>query len=81
MDAITLDKFVEGYPGGRQQFCKDAAISQGRLSQILGGDQPSPRLAITIHRLSDGRVPGSATRPDLWRNADDVPIEPAEAAE
>lgn len=75
-----LEIFVKDYPGGRPQFCKDATISEGRLSQIIGGEQPSPKLAKAIHRISGGRVPGSVLRPDLWRAPDDVPLE-VEAAE
>ena len=75
-----LKTFLEGYPGGRPQFCKDATISEGRLSQIIGGERPSPKLAKAIHRLSQGRVPASALRPDLWREPDDVPLGEAEQA-
>lgn len=75
---VDLETFVKGYPGGRPQFCKDATISEGRLSQIIGGERPSPKLAKVIHRISNGRVPASALRPDLWREPDDVPLEAAE---
>lgn len=73
-----LESFVKEYPGGRGKLCEDAAISEGRLSQILRGARPSPRLAKAFHRLSKGRVPGSVLRPDLWREPDDVPLEKAE---
>lgn len=73
-----LKQFVEQYPGGRPQFCKDATISEGRLSQIIGGERPSPKLAKTIHRISNGQVPASALRPDLWREPEDVPLEVAQ---
>jgi diacylglycerol kinase family enzyme len=69
-----LEQFVNDYPGGRPQLCRDATISEGRLSQIIGGDQPSPKLAMTFHRLSRGRVPASILRPDLWRRPEDVPV-------
>lgn len=71
----ALKSAVENYPGGRPQFVKDARISSGRLTQILGGEQPSPRLAIIIHRLLNGAVAGSELRPDLWRRPEDVPID------
>lgn len=70
-----LVEFLEGYPGGRPAFAKDAGITEGRLSQIIAGARPSPELAITLHRLSKGKVPGSKLRPDLWRRPRDVPVE------
>jgi len=55
------------------------ACSEGRLSQILsgGGGRLSPGLAVNIHKVTSGRVPGSAWRPDLWRRPADVPLEAA----
>ena len=80
MRLVILEDALKVYPGGRRAFCKDAGISGGRLSQIIGGDQPSPELAIRFHRLTQGAVPGSVTRPDLWRSPEDVPIEGASEA-
>ena len=83
MKLESLEKAVDIYPGGRPKFCKDAAISGGRLSQVISGERPSPELAIAIHRLTAGAVPGSLTRPDLWRRPEDVPVlqpQPASAA-
>jgi DNA-binding transcriptional regulator YdaS (Cro superfamily) len=79
MQEHPLKSALKDYPGGRPQFCKDATISEGRLSQILGGERPSPELAMTIHRLTNGTVPASELRPDLWRSPNDVPVQ--EAAE
>lgn len=75
-----LEEFLKSYPGGRAKFCEDAAITEGRLSQVVRGEQPSPKLAIQFHRLSRGQIPGSALRPDLWRAPEDVPL-PAEVAQ
>lgn len=75
----ALEKALDIYPGGRRQFCDDAAITGGRLSQILSGERPSPELAIAIHRLTAGAVPASTTRPDLWRRPEDVPVLPEPA--
>lgn len=68
-----LEKFLSHYPGGRPAFCKKVRVTQGRLSQVLGGDSASPRLALAIHRETDGAVPASLLRPDLWRSPRDVP--------
>jgi DNA-binding transcriptional regulator YdaS (Cro superfamily) len=71
----TLKEALASYPGGRQRFCKEAAISEGRLSQILKGQRASPELAIRIHRVTHGTVPASTLRPDLWSDPSKVPVE------
>jgi hypothetical protein len=81
MRLVILEDAVKVYPGGRRAFCKAAGITGGRLSQIIGGEKPSPELAIRFHRLTAGAVPASSTRPDLWRAPEDVPVEQAEAAQ
>ena len=75
MQPVTLKKVIEKYPGGRPQFRKDTGVTEGRLSQLLGGERPSPELAIRIHRITNGELPASKLRPDLWRKPDDVPVD------
>lgn len=71
----SLEKFLLTYPGGRPAFCKKVRVTGGRLSQVIGGERASPRLALAIDKESDGAVPASLLRPDLWRSPKDVPIE------
>jgi DNA-binding transcriptional regulator YdaS (Cro superfamily) len=80
MRRAGLEIALKAYPGGRAAFVRDAGISEGRLSQIIGGENPSPELAKRIHQLTNGEVPASELRPDLWRNSADVPFR-EEAAE
>jgi hypothetical protein len=75
-----LATYLKTYPGGRTRFCKKVRITEGRLSQIIGGEKASPELAKAIHKESNGVVPGSLLRPDLWRSPQDVPIEKKTAA-
>ncbi len=61
--------------------------SQTALAEKLGKSQQlvsflctrateiSAEDAISIHRATGGRVPGSLLRPDLWRRPEDVPME------
>lgn len=62
-----------------QAFAYAIACSPGRLSQILNGGMAMPRvrpaLAVAIHRVTGGFVPGNVLRPDLWRKPADVPVE------
>lgn len=76
---FAIEKYLAAYAGGRSQFCKDVGISEGRLSQIIGGDLASPKVAKSIHRVTGGEIPASMLRPDLWRLPEDVPLEIAQA--
>jgi DNA-binding transcriptional regulator YdaS (Cro superfamily) len=49
-------------------------VSQALISKAKIDGRLSPRLAIAIHRATDGAVPGSALRPDLWRSPEHVPL-------
>lgn len=62
-------------------FATAVEISEGRLSQILGGERASQKLAIRIHKFTNGKVPGSLLRPDLWRRPEDVPVPQPEAVQ
>lgn len=75
---FAIEKYLSAYPGGRPKFCEDVGISEGRLSQIIGGAPASPKVAKAIHRISAGEVPASLLRPDLWRRPEDVPTEIAQ---
>lgn len=60
--------------------------SQGALADSIGksqqhisalctrAEQISAEDAIAIHRATEGAVPGSALRPDLWRAPEHVPV-------
>ena len=53
-------------------------LSQQRISQLLNGDgEITAEVAVGIHLATDGAVPASAFRPDLWVNPESVPRAPA----
>jgi DNA-binding transcriptional regulator YdaS (Cro superfamily) len=63
----------------RSQYKLAAAcgVSQALISRAKIDGRLSARLAIAIHRVTAGAVPGSALRPDLWRSPEHVPLEDA----
>ena len=58
----------------QHKLARACGVSQGLISRAKVGGRLSPRLAIAIHRATEGAVPGSALRPDLWRSPDHVPL-------
>jgi DNA-binding transcriptional regulator YdaS (Cro superfamily) len=52
-------------------------VSQALISKAKIDGRLSVRLAIAIHRVTAGAVPGSALRPDLWRSPEHVPVNAA----
>ncbi len=68
-----------------------AGGSEAKLADKIGFSQPAvhkakktgragPRLALAIHRFSNGEVPASELRPDLWSRPEDVPLAPEQVA-
>lgn len=61
--------------GTRIDFAARVKVDPTMLSKVINGrTKASPELAIRIHEESRGAVPGSYLRPDIWRNAQDVPV-------
>ena len=56
-------------------------VTQGTISRAKTAGRLTPRLALAIHHATEGAVPGSALRPDLWRRPGDVPVEATWAVE
>lgn len=57
------------------KLARACGVSQALISRAKIDGRLSPRLAIAIHRVTEGVVPGSALRPDLWRSPEHVPLE------
>lgn len=52
--------------------------SQSKISWLLvHADTISAEDALAIHRATNGEVPASAMRPDLWADVSHVPVEAA----
>jgi DNA-binding transcriptional regulator YdaS (Cro superfamily) len=65
--------------GSQQKLAVLCDVSQAEISRVKRRGRLSAQLAIAIHRATGGDVPGSLLRPDLWRRAQDVPVEVATA--
>ena len=61
--------------GTQQKLAAACGVTQASISRARLTGRISPQFAIAIHRVTDGAVPASALRPDLWRKAGDVPVE------
>ena len=64
----------------QQRLAAACGVTQAVISKARAKGRLSPRLALAIHRATAGAVPGSALRPDLWRQPNDVPVEAAWAS-
>ena len=75
--AALIEQAILSVPGGRQEDLAAAmGVAQQTVSKLLRGEVPvSPEQAIAIHRATQGAVPGSALRPDLWSCPEHVPVE------
>lgn len=60
-------------------FADLIGCSRSWLSKVLDGREVTDALALKIHRATDGQVPASLFRPDLWRLPEHVPAEALEA--
>jgi DNA-binding transcriptional regulator YdaS (Cro superfamily) len=61
----------------QHKLARACGVSQALISKAKLDGRLSARLAIAIHRATEGAVPGSALRPDLWRSPEHVPLEDA----
>jgi DNA-binding transcriptional regulator YdaS (Cro superfamily) len=59
----------------QEQLALACGVTQGSISRARTAGRLTPHLAIAIHHATEGAVPGSALRPDLWRRPEDVPVE------
>ena len=79
--ARWLENNREKFPTNRV-FAERIERSSPWLSKVLRGHvETMPEQAIRIHRVTDGAIPGSLLRPDIWRRPEDVPEPAQEAAE
>jgi DNA-binding transcriptional regulator YdaS (Cro superfamily) len=61
--------------GSQDKLAAACGVTQAAISRANVRGRVSPHLTIAIHRATGGAVPGSLLRPDLWRSAQDVPVE------
>jgi DNA-binding transcriptional regulator YdaS (Cro superfamily) len=70
----ALRRAVELF-GSENRLAAALGISQQNLNRAVRRGRVSPQLAIAIQKATGGNVTASELRPDLWRRAQDVPVE------
>jgi DNA-binding transcriptional regulator YdaS (Cro superfamily) len=63
--------------GSEQKLAAACGVTQPAIWRAKTHGRVSPRLALAIHRATDGAVPASTLRPDLWRRPQDAPVDAA----
>jgi DNA-binding transcriptional regulator YdaS (Cro superfamily) len=61
--------------GSQTRLADAAGYSQNGIWQAKQKGAVSPELAKGIHRATNGEVPGSDLRPDLWSCPEHVPLD------
>jgi DNA-binding transcriptional regulator YdaS (Cro superfamily) len=60
--------------GSEAKLAAAIGYSQVAINKARRRGAVSPRMALAVHRFTDGAVPASALRPDLWARPQDVPM-------
>jgi DNA-binding transcriptional regulator YdaS (Cro superfamily) len=72
--APHIERAIEICGGRQEDLAAAMAVPQQLVSKLIYGDVPmSAEYALSIHRATDGVVPASALRPDLWSRPEHVP--------
>ena len=61
--------------GSEKKLAVAVGIAQQVLNRAVKRGRVSPELAKAIQRATGGAVTANELRPDLWRRAEDVPVE------
>lgn len=59
--------------GSEAKLGEATGFSQNAIWQAKRRGRVSPKMALAIDRATDGAVPASSLRPDLWPTRDHVP--------
>ncbi len=59
--------------GSEVKLAAACGVSQPAISKAKHQGKISARLALAMHRATNGRVPAWELRPDLWRGPESVP--------
>ena len=72
MDSTPIERAIE-FAGGSEAKLADAiGFTQPAINKAKHG-RAGWRLALAIHHYTNGVVPASDIRPDLWMSPNDVP--------
>jgi DNA-binding transcriptional regulator YdaS (Cro superfamily) len=64
---------IERAGGSEAKLARELRLSQPLINKAKRTGRAGPRLALAIHHFTNGAIPASAMRPDLWENPEDVP--------
>jgi DNA-binding transcriptional regulator YdaS (Cro superfamily) len=76
MDSSLIDRAISIAGGTEAKLAEAIGLSQPLINKARNTGKVGPRLAIAIHRFTNGAVSASALRPDLWMKPEDVPAAP-----
>lgn len=71
-----IERAIELAGGSEAALARETRLSQPLIHKAKKSGRAGPKLALAIHHFSNGTIPASEIRPDLWRNPEDVPPAP-----
>ena len=79
MEKTPIQRAIE-FAGSEAKLGKGTGFSQVAINKAKHKGHASTRLALAIHHFTNGSVPASEIRPDIWARPEDVPPQQAESA-
>lgn len=73
-NSALIEKAIE-LAGSEAKLGEATGYSQHGIWKAKRTGSVSPELALAIHKFSDGKIPASELRPDLWSAPEHVPVE------
>ena len=61
-------------PGSARKLARKCGVATSAITNAKMRGTISPELALRIHKATNGRVPASSFRPDMWLRPGHVPI-------
>lgn len=72
MEKSPIEQAIQ-FAGSEAKLGAGIGFSQVAINKAKHKGRASPAMALAIHRFTDGAVPASAIRPDMWAKSEDVP--------
>lgn len=69
----SIQRAIEIAGGSEAKLADAVQFSQPAIHKAKKTGRAGPRLALAIHHYTNGVVPASDLRPDLWAKPEDVP--------
>lgn len=74
MDNLTpIERAIKLAGGSEAKLAEAIGFSQPAINKAKKSKRAGWRLALAIHHFSNGTIPASELRPDLWMKPEDVP--------